>query len=676
MPNPAPNKVYDGWLQLRACNGSERPLVIRRDEVHKAFNCTFRGDEPGPRPGFLFRRLSFYDEVDKGLFDTGRWQGALRYKPAGRNAFHLVAKGGRLWKVDPYNNYLVTDVSIRIAHQLLAPFNAPAVDGLVTIQLSDVIGIEVGETIRIEGVAYLVVTVDSTLNQISIRNINDTPGALHAAGIAVISFDLNKSSSFKNWMLQAEKWGLVQDGTNRCLIFDGSSSRRATNTEIPIGTSMAYGLGRIWVASADRKGFAASDLIYGPTGTPAETYKDSILQFTENTWLAGGNWFSVPEDAGLITGMRFIANLDVVLGQGPLQVFTENGSFSVKVPANRLEWNLFGYDSTGALGATAIDPIQTVSLKEEGATSDTSIVTLNSDFFFRARSGVRTFQLSRRQFGQWANTPISQQVVWALETDQQSLLQYASACLFDQRFICTCAPQVEDRGVVHKGLIALDFEQANWVTNRPPDWEGLWTVSFAYQIIAGNHDGNDRCFYYTRNQDGEVQLFELDTHAHNDQADATQPTQIRWAFETSEVSFPQGEAQGLFDLKRLFGAEMRVAELENTVEFRLRWKPDRRGCWFFWAFWEECAPIGADCEYLNYGECRDWTNAKPQARSAMGIPQPPDYCIREDEIQARNFYTVQLRVDIRGYCKVTAIRLIADRLDQPVVAKKVECING
>ena len=676
MATEPKNKAYDGWLQLTACNGSERPLSIPRNQVHRAVNCSFREDEPGPRPGFLFRQLTFRDDVDKNLFDTGRWQGALVYKPPKQPAFHLVAKGGRLWKVDVPNNYTVSDVTITIPLSVaVASFNAPVIGNAVTVNLNTVTGLAVGMVVRVEGAAYEVQSIDATLNQASLVNLNDVPTTTHAIGAPVIAYDLNESTYFKNWMLQAEKWAIVQDGFNRAIIFDGSFSRRAGSLEIPIGTAMAYGLGRIWVANSAQNGFAASDLIYGPSGTPGERYKDSILKFTENSWLAGGNWFSVPEESGLITGMKFIANLDVVLGQGPLQVFTENGSFSVRVPANRLEWNLFGYDETGALGPTAIDPIQTVSLKEEGATSDTSIVTINSDFFFRARSGVRTFQLFRRQFGTWANTPISQPVDWAIKTDPQPLLQYASAVLFDRRFICTCAPQVEDRGVVHKGLISMDFELSNWAENRPPDWDGLWTISFAYQIIAGNHDGNDRCFYYTRNQDGEVELFEVDPFAHQDQSAATMPTLIRWAYETNEIAFQTEQSAGLFDLKRLWGAEVRVSNMEGEVEFRMRWKPDRHPCWFKWAFWEECAPTGADCEYINRGECRDWTTAKPQNRSAMGIPQPPDVCVNVDGIQARNFYTIQIRLDVRGYCKVNAIRLIAEPIDQPVVAKKVECIT-
>lgn len=666
------NLIYDGWLQLIACNGSERPLSVPRNQVHRAVNCVFRKDEPGPRPGFQYRGLTFRDSVDQSLFNTGRWQGAMVYTPGNKETFHLVAKGGRLWKVEIFNNFLVTDVTIQVPHTVAAGFIAPVIGGSITVILSDVAFIYVDQIIRINGAPYQVVTVDSTLNQVGVTNLLETAGTVHAIGEVVVSYDLNESTFFKNWMIQAEKWALIQDGFNRCIIFDGNSARRSGSLEVPIGTAMTYGLGRVWLANSDKDGFAGSDLIYGPSGTPAEGFRDSILKFTENTWLAGGGWFSVPEESGDITGMKFIANLDVVLGQGPLQVFTENGSFSVKVPANRLQWASFGYDSDGTVGANSIDPIQTVSLKSKGSAGADSIIAVNSDFYFRSSDGIRSFQLSRRQFGTWANTPIGQAVDWVLDLDQQELLQYSSAVLFDRRYICTAAPQVEDRGVVHKGLVSLDFEQSNWTDQRPPDWDGLWTVSFAYQIIAGIHKGKDRCFYYTRNLGGDVELYELDANAHTDQADATFPTKIRWMFETGEIAFPTEQAQGYFDMKQLFGGEIRVTQMEDEVEFKLRWKPDNHPCWFVWEWWEECAPVGAECDYINQGECRDWSSALPQSRPAMGIPQPPDYC-DSNGMKARNFYTIQLRLDVRGYCKLNAIRLAAMQLDQPVIARLVEC---
>ena len=673
MTKPPQNTLYDGWLELKSVNGADRPLALSRDQVHKAINCSFRNGEIGPRPGFHFRRLVFNDAVDQMLFNTGRWQAAMLYRPLRGDPYHLVMKGGRLYRIDLYDGYKVTDVSIKIAYVVDADFTAPVVDGAVDISLTNVSGLSVGSIVRIESKAYEILSIDTPTNTVRVRNMNDTEGTVHSIGDRLFDFDLNDGKVFKNWTVQAEQWALFQDGRNRCLIYNGSTSRRAGSTEVPPGSAMAYGLGRLWVATPDGYGFSAGDLVYGSSGDPARGYRDSILKWTENSFLAGGGRFSVPTDSGPITGMRFIANLDVVLGQGPLQVFTEGGSFSVRVPANRSQWNLFGYDQNGTLAETAIDPIQTVSLLRNGSVSDLSIVANNSDFFFRSIDGIRTFQLTRRQFGTWANTPISRQVRWAIDEDPQDLLLYGSAVMYDGRYLCLCAPQLEDRGVVHKGMVSMDFDSNEWTEDRPPTWDGLWTFSFAYQIIGGIYNGNDRCFVYTRNVDGEVELYELDKRNHEDQADADVSTRIRWAFESSEIAFPTENDTGLFNLKSLYGAEVRTVDMENTVGFIMRWKPDRHSCWFRWADWEECCPIGPDCGIYNTAECRDWTNSNPQSRSAMGIPQPADVYDSVNCIPARNFYTIQIRVDVRGYCRITGIRLAAKPIAQPTIAKTVTC---
>ena len=46
---------------------------------------------------------------------------------------------------------------------------------------------------------------------------------------------------------QAENWLIVQDGQNQPYLYNGSTLRRATGDEVPVGGPMAYGKGRLWV---------------------------------------------------------------------------------------------------------------------------------------------------------------------------------------------------------------------------------------------------------------------------------------------------------------------------------------------------------------------------------------------------------------------------------------------
>ena len=60
------------------------------------------------------------------------------------------------------------------------------------------------------------------------------------------------------YMVQADKWLIAQDGSSLPIIYDGTKARRSITTgtvdetEIPVGTIMAYGMGRLCVIVNDR----------------------------------------------------------------------------------------------------------------------------------------------------------------------------------------------------------------------------------------------------------------------------------------------------------------------------------------------------------------------------------------------------------------------------------------
>ena len=150
---------------------------------------------------------------------------------------------------------------------------------------------------------------------------------------------------------------IIQDGTSSPFIWDGSTASYASDESdsVPTGTGpMAFGHGRLWVAKG--RSYVAGDIYGGSNGT---------LQFTENTYLAGGGAFSVPVSAGNITAMRFAAAPNTALGQGELIVATDDAVFTVSVPLDRGTW-----------GATT-DPVQRVALINNGSMSHHSTELVN-----------------------------------------------------------------------------------------------------------------------------------------------------------------------------------------------------------------------------------------------------------------------------------------------------------
>lgn len=447
-----------------------------------------------------------------------------------------------------------------------------------------------------------------------------------------IAGDANPSNRPQVWMYQAEQFLIAQDGQSKPFIYDGGSARRAGPREVPVGTVGTYGMGRIWQARPNGVTFVAGDLVYSLTGTT-----NDVLSFTENKFLNGGGFFAVPSNAGRINAMRFLVNLDTSLGQGPLQVFTENTIFSVNAPVDRTVWQNLTY------------PIQTISMVAYGALSQNSTTLVNGDVFYRSLDGVRSFIIARRDFGTWGNTPMSKEMTRVIEFDERQLLSYSSSVLFDGRLLQTCSPFRTANGVAHRGLMPLDFDQVSAMSDkRPPAWEGLWTGISILQILKGTFNNTERCFAFVSNG-GAIELWELTLKDKFDKLDG-EDKRIEWAIETG--SYPFGNP---FDLKRLRGGDVWLTDLVGRVNFDLKFRPDGHPCWLDWKMFEECAKY-RDC---TTAECGTPKQLLPQFRPKIKFPTPPETCDPILEKPYMDLFECQVMLRILGYCEIKQLRIHA-----------------
>jgi len=457
-------------------------------------------------------------------------------------------------------------------------------------------------------------------------------GADNSVDEITISGDANPSNRPQVWLYQAEQFLIAQDGQSKPFIYDGGSARRAGPNEIPVGTVGTYGMGRIWQAMPNGVTFKAGDLVYSLTG---ET-KD-ILSFTENTFLNGGGAFSVPSNAGRINAMRFVVNLDTSLGQGPLQVFTDNTIFSVNAPVDRTVWQNLQY------------PIQTISMLAYGAVSQNSTTLVNGDVFYRSINGVYSFVQARRDFGTWANTPISKEMNRVIDFDERQLLSYSSSVLFDNRLLQTCSPFKCANGVAHRGLMPLDFDQVSAMSEkRPPAWEGLWTGLNILQLVKGTFNNTERCFAFVSN-DGVIELWEITLNDKFDKLEG-EDKRIEWTIETG--GFPFGNP---FDLKRLRGGDVWITDMVGRVNMDLKFKPDGHPCWLDWKQFEECAKY-RDC---STEECGVPKQLLPQFRPKIKFPTPPETCDPILEKPYIDLFECQVMLRILGYCEIKQLRIHA-----------------
>lgn len=295
------------------------------------------------------------------------------------------------------------------------------------------------------------------------------------------------------YMAQADKFLIAQDGTGGAILYDSNKARRAhttgtaEQTEVPVGTIMAYGMGRV-VVCVNERDIAFGDL-YGSHVLPDPA--DSLIFFTERNFLAEGFDAAIPFSQGKVTGMCFFAQLDTSTGNGQLMAFAERGSASFFMSIPRDQWKTSAF--------------QVLSLLTTGLRGHRTVSVVNEDLWFRSDDGVRSYRQARSEPSGWAHVPLSTNVRQFLENDSDFLLKYASTIYFDNRILCTTSPLWNNGRPYHAGLVVVDFDvissfagSAQAPQTSKPAWEGQWKCDRfrPVQLLTGNFDGKTRAFCF------------------------------------------------------------------------------------------------------------------------------------------------------------------------------------
>jgi hypothetical protein len=295
------------------------------------------------------------------------------------------------------------------------------------------------------------------------------------------------------YMEQADKFLITQDGDSSAIIYDNVRARRANTTgsvektEVPTGTIMAYGMGRL-VVIVNKRDVAFGDL-YGSHDQPDPA--DSLILFTERNFLAEGFDAAIPFTQGIATGMMFFPQLDTSTGNGQLMVFAEKGATSFFLSIPREQWKTSSF--------------QILALLTTGLRGHRSISVANEDLWFRSDDGMRSYRQARSEQGGWAHIPLSTNVRQYLDNDSDWLLKYCSAVYFDNRILVTTSPMWNDGRPMHSGLAVVDFDIISSFgsvigsqQSVKPAWEGQWvTTRFnPIQLLTGSFGGVTRTFIF------------------------------------------------------------------------------------------------------------------------------------------------------------------------------------
>jgi hypothetical protein len=430
---------------------------------------------------------------------------------------------------------------------------------------------------------------------------------------------------------------------------------QANVSELPAAYAMDYYMQRIWYAFGDRRTYTAGDIVGNTaSGTPAYRFRDSILKVTENPLAIGGDGFSLPTDAGTITAISHSANINSVLGQGTLYVFTRKAVYALQVPVTRTDW----------IGANANNqPIQYAVQLGYGTTSDRSIVQVNGDLFYQTlQPSIQSLTAAVRNFTTWGDTPISVNEDRILAFNDRSLLGSASGIHFDNRLLQTATPVQSPYGVIHQSVLPMNFDAISTLaTKLPPTWEGQYTGLNILQLFSGDYGGLERAFaLIISNLDTSLQLWELTDSSKRDYGDRritciSEHPAYTWSLE--------------YDLKELLTCELWLDDVRGEVELTMEYRPDSDACWYPWHKWKVCS---ARNENETLSPLTPYpTQYGPGYQSTITLPHPPLQCNAATGRPAYIAYQIQPRLTIKGWCRVRSLFLHAVLRQRELYARNV-----
>lgn len=646
----------DGFTSLLGgIDTSRSPSLLDISQAAFAGNCSFRGGFPKTRNRQFQNRLAFPNAEVALWIETHAIQGSKVYVPRYRNEVIVASVGGRIFEVDPLAGFTVKEITPAVITQTSANFTAPAVGANVTVQVVDAAIVTTGLPITIDGHRYQVVSISGSV--LTVTNL-DAPAGVVVSGEMVVALDPNSSTLGEAWMEQAEMFLIIQDGQRRAIIYDGSKSFRSdiVKQQVPTGRQMAYGKGRLAVA-VNGKEFSWGDIVGGALNDPSYARLDNVLYFKENVFLAGGGNFSLPLQSGDITAMIFMVVLDTSTGNGPLQIHTEGAVFSFDASEDRDTW------------AATRNPLRTIIVIGSGAVGQRSAVqTTNSDIFYRARDGVRSFYLAQREFvNSWGSTPNSTEMDRVLPFDDVLLLKYGSMIQFDNRLLFTVQPMPTQENAYHRGLGVLDFNLISSMRGKsPPVYDGIWTGFQPVLLFKGKIGGRERAFSWARSAGGLNELWEFDKVSGFDNTDSRVPSFI----ETRSMFGREPTASPL-SLKRIESVEVWCDEIRGEVDFTLYYKPDQYPCWVEWGRVQAVCSEYETCAEDDDPLCTVAYVKRPTFKTRLNFGQPLDEDMDVDDKPSRIGYEFQLRLGWTGHARIRKVLVrFTERDDErsPVVS--------
>ena len=450
----------------------------------------------------------------------------------------------------------------------------------------------------------------------------------------------NSDTLRQAWMCETSGSFLVQDGQSAPIIFDGAQTRRSNifNNEVPIGTAMAYGNGRLAVVVDGNQVQA---------GNITSNLFQSELQFTETTYLSGGGSFFFGQP---VAGLAFLPVNNTDTGLGSLIVLGNRfvNSLRLDITARELWDQIPGFEQ--------------VILPKIGTAGQGTIIGVNQDLYWRDTNGniwsLRSAQWDALSPG---NAPVSREVARVVDYETSPLIQYSSGIFFNNRLMFLASPFMNIYGNPSFGdIISLDAAALATMRGKaPPAYDGVAEGLAFTAIMEGEINDQDRALVISTDSDGENRLWEIVPAAENDAwymstgssnaytaTAAIQQQPVTAYMETRRYDFGMPGIK-----KQVVRVDLWPTQIEDTVDITVYWRADNRTQWQTWGSISVCAQTTN-----NNGQ---WLNLASQERGRVKTLTAPDVVDTIDQQRADMGYGFQVRIEWQGYMMLDRIKVWA-----------------
>lgn len=434
------------------------------------------------------------------------------------------------------------------------------------------------------------------------------------------------------WMQETVGNFLIQDDESACIIFDGATARRAdpAKNEVPVGSMMAYGNGRLFVV-VDEFNVQAGNIT-------DQSIFNSELYFTETTYLFGGGAFYYPRK---LTGLGFLPTNNTASGLGSLMVFGRRRTDSLRAEvASRDLWQI-------------IPGFQVVVLDGIGAVSHLSITRVNQDLYWRDGEGqIRSLRSASFDASSPGNAPQSREVARIVDYETDNWLDQCNGMYFDNRLFFTAAPFLHKSGCVAFGkLISLDCAPLATMRGKaPPAYDGEWTGLNFVRMFTGEFAGINRAFAISSDDDGNNRLWEIMPDGQDDiYLSGSTPVAVPIKTYAEFRAFDFGNPT---QLKQITRCDIYPTDIEGDVTVWLQYRVGNRTQWLDVDSVEFCAKMtdaSTDAPHV-------WKNLYAQERGRVKSFSFPDDIDPILKMAQTVGYTFQIRLIWTG-------KVLIDRID-------------